>query len=1415
MSITITSIADLEKIGHDVLYPLSGSYVLGADLDASGVANFNPIGSSSNPFTGTFDGAGHTISNLTINGGTSIYVGLFRYVDTSGVISNLGLINLTVTAPDGYDVGGMVGRNLGHIINSYTTGSVTGTAGDIVSGLTGVAVGGLVGWNFGTIDQSYSAATVTSPSTQGVVLGGLAGGNTGTIDTSSADGVVTGHSGSYGSSLVAIGGLVGELGFGNSNSGAIINSFAGGAVVGTGSDIAVGGLVGIEKNSSTITTSNASGNVSAESPGWVGGLVGVLFNGAISQSAAFGAATVGDLGDAGGLVGQMSAGTIFQSYATGSATAGNSADAGGLIGHAYGGTITQTHATGQVSVGHFGFAGELIGENGGATVTASYSNIELPFMFTHPVTQGPNTGSSGGDHKGFMVWSYDFAMPAGTAVLSVGSGRVVDARDYVPDGTNTDTLKHPDASDGSGGFGNYVTILLDDGTYVTYMHLASGTGVSVHIGQHVDAETVLGVTGYTGIRTGPHLHVEFGTTQYHSGEIAADPAAVTHGVQNIIANGASDSTPPIDFNELTTLLASHHLLDGYLAGATVFVDANDNGIFDAGELSATTDSNGGFTLVSGDGPLIAQGGTDTSTGLQFNGKLSAPSGYSVITPLTTLIDDLQSQGVTAAEQKVLAAFDLSSNLDLTIVDPIAAARAGDAAGAAAYLAGAKVYDSVSLVASALAGSGGSFAAAAHDTFATLASAINGSGLNLTDQPAVSALISNIAQSENLTLAPGVADSVASIIVASNAALDQKALTDGSGDPLLSDVAAIELVAQAGASNAIQQAGNDLDQLHVIVDAFTGANLDNFIATGLNQLAAGQDTAPPVLTPVADQTDEAASAAGAVALFSATATDLSDGTDSVVFKEGSTVVHAGDTFSLGTHTITTSAMDVAGNTASETFTIRVVDTTAPELAAIGDRSVHATSLAGAAVTFAATASDLVDGNDPIVFMDGNTLVHSGDTFSLGAHTIAVSATDVAGNMASEHFTINVLDAAPVVSALARNVGEDGPIFSQALLAGASDADPGDLLSVAGLDASVTTTGGRTLVRGTDYTLVGSVLALTTAGFAEFNNLAALQTDQAVFHFDVSDGILGTANTLTLTVVGANDAPILANQTASQSASAGTPFLLALPANTFQDPDSGDHLALAATLGNGSALPSWLTFNTTTATFSGTPGSGNAGNLDIKVTATDPGGLAATDTFHLSVTNHAPVITSDAGGTTASIIITDDSKYVATVHATDPDPNTTLKYSIAGGADQKLFTIDSSTGVLSFKSMPQDGHSYQVTVAASDGNLQDTQAIKVQVANGVSETGNPNVADTFVFKPDFKLAIVSNFDAASANHDVLELDHTLFRQADVHSSPAAIFDLIENHSFQFGRDVLIVTDAHDVIDLKNTSLHSLTAQDFLLA
>ncbi len=117
--------------------------------------------------------------------------------------------------------------------------------------------------------------------------------------------------------------------------------------------------------------------------------------------------------------------------------------------------------------------------------------------------------------------------------------------------------------------------------------------------------------------------------------------------------------------------------------------------------------------------------------------------------------------------------------------------------------------------------------------------------------------------------------------------------------------------------------------------------------------------------------------------------------------------------------------------------------------------------------------------------------------------------------------------------------------------------------------------------------------------------------------------------------------------------------------------------------------------------------------------------ASDTFSITLSdvNEAPAITSNGGGTTASLSVAENGTDVTTDTATDPDAGATLTYSISGGADAALFTIDPSTGVLAFASAPDfenpsdDGvdNIYDVNVQVTDGYLTDSQDIAITVTD----------------------------------------------------------------------------------------------------
>ena len=192
-------------------------------------------------FTGTFDGQGYEIIDLSIERPILFRAGLFGYVH-DGTIDSVRLVNAAVTG-DMY-VGGLIGVNSGVVTNSSATGNVVSRQH---------IAGGLVGWNGGSLIICHAAANVTGDQ----AVGGLVGGNSGNIDSSCSTGNVNGQWG--------VGGLVGV-----NDEGAVDNSCSAGNATGRKG---VGGLVG--QNGGTVGDSYSAATVVGDDQ--VGGLVGVNY----------------------------------------------------------------------------------------------------------------------------------------------------------------------------------------------------------------------------------------------------------------------------------------------------------------------------------------------------------------------------------------------------------------------------------------------------------------------------------------------------------------------------------------------------------------------------------------------------------------------------------------------------------------------------------------------------------------------------------------------------------------------------------------------------------------------------------------------------------------------------------------------------------------------------------------------------------------------------------------------------------------------------------------------------------------------------------------------------------------------------------------------------------------------------------
>jgi uncharacterized delta-60 repeat protein len=230
--------------------------------------------------------------------------------------------------------------------------------------------------------------------------------------------------------------------------------------------------------------------------------------------------------------------------------------------------------------------------------------------------------------------------------------------------------------------------------------------------------------------------------------------------------------------------------------------------------------------------------------------------------------------------------------------------------------------------------------------------------------------------------------------------------------------------------------------------------------------------------------------------------------------------------------------------------------------------------------------------------------------------------------------------------------------------------------------------------------------------------------------VNDSLGMVQSTTTVTVNGANDAPLLITPVdPGAGAIEDSAFLLSVPAPSFVDPD-GDALTYSATRSNGTALPSWLSFDALTRTFSGTPGNADVGILGLKVTATDAGGLSASSSFNLTVanTNDIPILQT----------LLQDGQYTVSGTAysysfpgnafIDVDAGDHLSYSVSLANDDPLpawLAFNPATRTFSGTPTGADVGTLQVRVTATDNSatsVSDSFDLHVLKANGAPVATN---------------------------------------------------------------------------------------------
>ncbi len=288
-------------------------------------------------------------------------------------------------------------------------------------------------------------------------------------------------------------------------------------------------------------------------------------------------------------------------------------------------------------------------------------------------------------------------------------------------------------------------------------------------------------------------------------------------------------------------------IDGYLSGATVFLDVNNNGELDEGEFSTITDENGFYSLelpqeldINGngifdpeEGTIIAIGGVDTATGLTLETPLKATGGSQVISPLTTLIAQLVDQGLTVAEAntKVTNAFGLR-DIQLNFFDHIEATNNNQPGALDISAATVKVQNVIAQTAHLLSGlSSVSISEVANNAIATIANYINtDTPLDLSNETQLKTLLEDTAAitTETGVDVSSVNTEAAQVMAEANLRIDNL-VSDGNIATIETSFAKVQKVALGTTADALLAAGTGTKSITEVRDENTGDALDSKIS----------------------------------------------------------------------------------------------------------------------------------------------------------------------------------------------------------------------------------------------------------------------------------------------------------------------------------------------------------------------------------------------------------------------------------------------------------------------------------------------------------------------------------------------------------------------------------------------------------
>ncbi|MBC7452372.1 MAG: cadherin domain-containing protein, partial [Massilia sp.] len=435
----------------------------------------------------------------------------------------------------------------------------------------------------------------------------------------------------------------------------------------------------------------------------------------------------------------------------------------------------------------------------------------------------------------------------------------------------------------------------------------------------------------------------------------------------------------------------------------------------------------------------------------------------------------------------------------------------------------------------------------------------------------------------------------------------------------------------------------------------------------------------------------------------------------------------------TYLVTVTASDGKGSTVSQAITVTVTDVN--EAVSITSNGAGATASVSAAenqpgVT-TVTATD-IDGDTPsfsitggadqakfainavtgvLTFIANPNFEAPTDSDGNNTYVVNVTAGDGKGNTAVQAITVTVTNVNEVVSITSNGAGATAAVGAAENQVGVATVAASD---IDGDTPTFAITGGADQAK---FAINGATGVLTFIASPNFE--APTDSDgnnTYLVNVTASDGKGSTASqAITVTVTNVNEAPVITSNGAGAAAAISmAENQVAVTTVTAADADGG---ALVFSISGGADQTKFVINGATGAlSFKAAPNfeipSDTGANNTYVVDVTVVDGNGSTDVQAITATvinvNDKPVITSNGGGTTAAIGVTENETAVTTVTATDAD-GTLPTFSITGGADQAKFSINPVTGVLTFIAAPDfnaptdngGDNTYVVAVTAGDG------------------------------------------------------------------------------------------------------------------